>query len=236
MLTVTIPMADMIKMAEAIVRSNMFGMKTVDQAVALMCIAQAEGMHPAIAARDYHVIQNRPALKADAMLGRFQKAGGKVEWKEYTNERVVGSFSHPQSGTIVVDWDIKRAREAGLADKENWKKFPRQMLRSRVVSEGIRAAFPGVITGFYTEEEVQDFDDSPVSIPNKKTEVLSNSYIIESINGQQLLIHDGSPEDIFIRKCLDKLGKTLLSDTSIEEREIIFNKLIEKEKANVKSS
>jgi len=31
------------------------------------------------------------------------------------------------------------------------------MLRSRVISEGIRAVFPGCVVGVYTPEEVQDF-------------------------------------------------------------------------------
>ena len=58
-------MPDMERMASAIVKSNLFGIKTVDQGLTLMLIAQAEGLHPAAAARDYHIIQGRPALKAD---------------------------------------------------------------------------------------------------------------------------------------------------------------------------
>lgn len=54
-----VPMNVIEKMGTAIAKSGLFGMKTPDQAVALMLIAQAEGMHPAIAARDYHVIQGR---------------------------------------------------------------------------------------------------------------------------------------------------------------------------------
>jgi hypothetical protein len=50
-------------MASAIAKSGLFGMKTPDQALALMLIAQAEGMHPAIAARDYHVIQADQRLR-----------------------------------------------------------------------------------------------------------------------------------------------------------------------------
>ena len=55
MSTALVPVADIEKMAGAIAKSKMFGMKTADEAFALMLIAQAEGMHPAIAARDFHV-------------------------------------------------------------------------------------------------------------------------------------------------------------------------------------
>jgi hypothetical protein len=46
------PLSDIERMAGAIAKSGLFGMKTPDQALALMLIAQAEGMHPALAARD----------------------------------------------------------------------------------------------------------------------------------------------------------------------------------------
>ena len=57
-----VPMQDIERMGTAVAKSGLFGIKTQEQAVALMLIAQAEGLHPAIAARDYHVIQGRPAL------------------------------------------------------------------------------------------------------------------------------------------------------------------------------
>lgn len=151
-----IPYADMEKMAAVIATSGLFGVKNPSQALALMLVAQAEGLHPATAARDYHVIQGRPALKADAMLARFQAAGGKVEWHEYTDKFCAATFSHPSGGKVRVDWTIEMARAAGLAAKDVWKQFPRPMLRSRVVSEGIRTVFPAVLCGMYTPEEVID--------------------------------------------------------------------------------
>lgn len=153
-----VPISDIERMAKAIVNSKFFGMRSIDEAMALMFIAQAEGKHPATAAQEYHVIQGRPALKADAMLGRFQAAGGKVEWKSYTDDKVSAVFSHPQGGKLEVEWTMDRAKGAGLTGKATWKQYPRQMLRSRVISEGIRTIYPGVATGIYTPEEVQDFD------------------------------------------------------------------------------
>lgn len=153
-----VPMNDIEKMGTAISKSGLFGMKTPDQAVALMLIAQAEGMHPAIAARDYHVIQGRPALKADAMLARFQTAGGKVNWDVYTDAEVKATFSHPAGGSVTLSWTLEQAKRIGLAGKDNWKNYPRAMLRARVISEGIRTVYPGCVVGVYTPEEVQDFD------------------------------------------------------------------------------
>jgi hypothetical protein len=150
-------------MANAVVKSQLFGMKTVEQATALMLIAQAEGYHPALAARDYHIIQGRPTLKAETMMARFQQQGGKVDWKTLTDEEVTATFSHPSGGSATITWTFEQARKAGLTGKDNWKNYPRAMLRARVVSEGIRTVFPGVVLGVYTPEEVQDIPNPPPS-------------------------------------------------------------------------
>ena len=154
-----VPFADMQQMAKAIADSRLFGLTDINQVLALGMVAQAEGHAFATAARDYHVIQGRPALKADAMMARFQSAGGKVNWEVYTDERVTGNFSHPNGGTLSVTWTIEQARSIGLVKPgSGWQKFPRAMLRSRCISEGIRSVYPGSVTGFYSPEEVQDFE------------------------------------------------------------------------------
>jgi RecT family len=153
---------DMQHMAEAIAKSGLFGMKDTNSVLALMAVAQAEGLHPATAARDFHIIQGRPALKADAMLARFQNAGGKVDWVEYTDERVTGIFTHPNGGSLSVTWSFEQASRIGLVKPgSGWQKFPRAMLRSRCISEGIRSVFPGSVTGFYSPEEVESFEERP---------------------------------------------------------------------------
>lgn len=151
-------MDQMQAMAKSLVASKMFGFKTEAEALSIMLIAQAEGRSPALAARDYHVIQGRPALKADAMLARFQQEGGVVEWVEYTDQKVSGRFSHPKSAPkpILIEWTLDMAKRIGLASRDNWRNYPRAMLRSRVVSEGVRTVYPGIAVGIYTVEEVTD--------------------------------------------------------------------------------
>jgi len=62
-------------------------------------------------------------------------------------------------GELTVTWDMKRATQAGLTGKDNWKKYPAQMLSARVVAEGVRAVFPACLSGMYTSEEVQDMPE-----------------------------------------------------------------------------
>lgn len=152
-----VPLSDIQQMAEVASSSKMFGFKNPQEAMAIMLLCQAENLHPATAMRDYHVIQGRPALKADAMLARFQQSGGSVKWEVYTNEEVSGTFSHPQGGSLRVSWTLAQAKSIGIANKDNWRNYPRAMLRARVISEGIRSVYPGCVVGVYTPEEVADF-------------------------------------------------------------------------------
>ena len=122
--------SDMERMAKAISKSGLFGIKSVDQALALMLIAQAEGRHPATVARDYDIIDGRPAKKAEAMLRDFLAAGGAVEWLELTDTVCRASFTHIAGGSAVIEWTIPRAQTAGIFNSM-WERYPRQMLRCR---------------------------------------------------------------------------------------------------------
>jgi len=162
---------DIWRMAQAVAKSGLFGMKQPEQAFALMMLAQAEGLHPMIAARDYDIIQGRPSKKAEAMLRDFQRSGGKVEWHELTDARADATFSHPQGGAFRCDWDLARAKKAGLGGKEMWTKYSRQMLRARCVSEGCKTVFPSSTSGMYTPEEVQDFEPPKSRVETYRAQV-----------------------------------------------------------------
>lgn len=157
-----VPISDIKVMAEQVSKSGCMGFKKTEDAITVMLMAAAEGYHPMIGIRDYHLIQGKPALKADAMLARFQQSGGKVKWLKLSDTEVEAVFSHASGGDATISWDMKRAKQAQLGSNGMWGKYPRQMLRARVISEGIRTVFPGVIVGSYTPEEVQDFEGTTI--------------------------------------------------------------------------
>jgi hypothetical protein len=190
MSTALVPVDQVERMALAVAKSGLFGVKTPDQAMALMLIAQAEGLHPAIAATHYHVINGRPTLKADAMMARFQTAGGSVRWGEYTDKRVVGTFSHPQGGSVEIEWTLDMAMAAGLTKNPTWKSYPRQMLRARCISEGIRTVYPGVTVGTYTPEEAEDMgaaSAAPARDMGPVVEVADFGAIMRQIDAAQTI-------------------------------------------------
>lgn len=151
-----IPFQDVQGMAQAIAKSGLFGMKTPDQALALMLVAQAEGQHPATITQDYDIIQGKAARKTHSVLARFQQMGGTVEWHELSDTIADASFAHKAGGRLRIQWTFEQAKKAGLTGKDNWKNYPRAMLRARCIAEGIRAVYPAALGGMMVSEEAQD--------------------------------------------------------------------------------
>jgi len=177
-----VAVSDMQVMAESIVKSNFYGFKTKEQVMAVMLVAQAEGKHPATVVQEYDIIQGRPALKSQALLARFQMAGGKVEWQEVSAKRCCGTFSHPLGGSLTIEWTIEMARQAGLVrDNSGWTKFPEDMLSARVISRAVRKVYPGCILGHYAVEEVMDFEPrKPLSMgPVERVEEVQTEEVVE---------------------------------------------------------
>lgn len=193
-------------MAESISKSGLFAMKTPEQALALMLISQANGQHPARACQEYSIIQGRAAMSSQAMLAKFQSAGGKVRWLTRTDTEVEAEFSHASGGSLTVKWTIEQAKRIGLAGKDNWRNYPRQMLSARVIAEGVRAVLPGVILGFYAPEEVADFvDEQPaksapaIQLPRAKPAHEPVSVkVAEPVSVEIVDVQEAKPEPVIV--------------------------------------
>lgn len=169
-----VPYETLERMAVSVANSKLFGVKTKDEAIAIMLLAQSEGIHPMTAVQTYHIISGRPSMKADTMLARFQADGGTVEWSVLNDTKAEAIFRHPQSPKpVTIDWTIERAQKAGLAKKDVWIGYGRAMLRSRVISEGVRTVRPGVIAGIYTPEELVSLDPDSV-VPANQEEAINS--------------------------------------------------------------
>lgn len=177
------------RLSISIARSGLFGMKTPEQALALMMIAHAEGQHPALAARDYDIINGRPTKKAEAMQRDFLSAGGKIEWHALNDETADATFSHHQGGSVRITWDKARATQAGLWGKDTWKKFPRAMLRSRTVSEGVRTVWPLATSGFYVPEEAVDFNGKTIEAEPPTTAEQINDSLPPSATDEEVPVY-----------------------------------------------
>jgi hypothetical protein len=163
------------KLGEMIAFSGLFGCtkKEQGQVLALQCIV--EGKPPLELQKTYHMIDGKLSMKSDAMLAKYQMSGGRVKWVTRTPEKVVAVFSH-RDQDIEIAYTMAELVESGVATgkdgklKENYRKFPRQMLTARCISEGVRLLAPEIVFGIYTPEEVSDFAESGPAVVTKVAE------------------------------------------------------------------
>jgi hypothetical protein len=149
------------------------------QVVTIIQHGKELGLSPHVALNNVNVIQGRPTLSS-TIIGALLKRRG-IEWiwdedfeiikdKEgkaaktttgAANRRTTIHFYWKSSitdrvmeATHAVTW--AQFEIAGYTTKQNWERFPKEMLRARCLSSAVRALFPEVLSGFYTDIEMAE--------------------------------------------------------------------------------
>ena len=127
-----------------------------DAAFAVMVYGAELGLEPMQSLRDIHIIEGTPACSANLMRALIHRAGHRLSWRKWTLTEVSLYGRRRDTGeALLVTYTIGDAKRAGVADKPNWKKYPRAMLAARATSELARALFADVLAGLaYTPEEL----------------------------------------------------------------------------------
>ena len=168
----------------AIHNSGMFGCETPSQGYVLALECAARRQPPLQLAERYHLIKGKLSMKADAMLGEFRAAGGEHEIVSRTpDEAAIKLAINGHSAVFRLTWSeasqepfVYSGKEDAVIDKLAAGKSgelkvkpkyatPRsraQMLWARVVSDGVRAMAPEIISGHYTPEEIGDFTGATI--------------------------------------------------------------------------
>ena len=138
--------------------------KESDVFVSIMA-GQELGLPPMASLRGVHVVKGKPVLSADTMVG-IVLGSGLAEYfvcteetpNLVTYETKRRGAPHPQTCT----WTTEDARNAGLGG-DNWKKYPRAMLKARCKAMLARDAYPDVLAGCYDTDEATAFADRPIA-------------------------------------------------------------------------
>jgi hypothetical protein len=173
------PVSAIETIGKAITLSRIFGCQNEAQGQVLALECLAKKLPPLALAEQYHLIDGKLSMKADAMLAGFEDAEGQYEIKEYSPDACEILFIRGKNKlTVRITWEMAQQEKwpfgKGKELKTNWSTpIGRQdMLWARVVSRGVRRLAPGVVCGRYTPEEITDFgDDRPTAKPTKVEEV-----------------------------------------------------------------
>lgn len=144
-----------------------------DEIMATILVGHELNLSAMTSLQQIHVIEGRPTLSAQLMVGVVMSHGHEI-WvdDDASNNSRVTVCGQRKGSTHVqrVTWTMDDAKAAGLAGKQNWRKYQRQMLTARARAEMCRLLAPDVLAGIaYSREEVEDgfiFDE-----PVEETEV-----------------------------------------------------------------
>jgi hypothetical protein len=190
---------DMKKWATAAIDSGLLphSITEPEQVMVIVQHGKELGLSPFVAINNIHVISGRPTVSS-AMLGSLLKKRD-VEWtwdedfvlvKNDKGEVEVAPDNAPNRRTTIhFYWKSKvtdRVMEApfsvtwaqfvlsDLVKRDNWKKMPKEMMRARCLAFATRALFPEVMSGLYTEVEIQDTfqDENYVIDVNEEGEII----------------------------------------------------------------
>jgi len=144
-------------MAKAMVDSGFFSdVKQVAQAMVKIQAGREMGLPPFASMSGIHLVQSKPVLGAN-LIATLVKNDPRYDYRIKQADGQACILTWYESGKPVGEsaFTIAEAQAAGLAGKDNWKKYPSDMLFARAISRGARRYAPGLFGGapVYTPDE-----------------------------------------------------------------------------------
>lgn len=184
------------RLGDILVKSGYFK-DTRDQAQAIVKIlAGAEqGFGPIASMMGYDIVEGQPTMSANLIAAAIQKSKNyRYRVREWNDTHCKIEFFEGSESLGVSEFSMQDAARAQLADKANWKKYPKAMLFARAMSQGARAYTPAVFNGsIYTPDELHEEweigtreaipappEGSDVYVPTQVREVDDNKDIVRS--------------------------------------------------------
>lgn len=188
------------RLSSAIHQAGMspYGLDTPQKVMIAMLAGLELGMPPMQGVQSIAVINNRPCMWGDGLIGvvRTSKACLYVkEWTEGEGESRVAYCETKRRGEdepVVRSFSVDDAKRAGLwqtsarvtkkrkdggtyetANDSPWFKYPQRMLQMRARAWCLRDVYPDVLKGMQAREEVEDHPEAEGEVQPAKPTVLA---------------------------------------------------------------
>jgi hypothetical protein len=146
-------------MGQKFAKSGLGGFTKVEQGEMVLMECFARKMSPLEFVKDYHIVNNKITMRADAMAAKFNQGGGHIAWEDFTDKVAKATFTDRRGHKTTISYTIEDAAKAGVANRAGaWKQHTAAMLRARLISKAIRMVAPECINGIYTEDEITGGD------------------------------------------------------------------------------
>lgn len=188
------------------------------QAIVKVMAGAELGLPPFASMSGIHIVQSKPVLGAN-VIATLVKNDPRYNYKivECTDKICTIEWFENGQSTGQSSFTMSEAQNAGLTGKDNWKKYPSDMLFARAISRGARRHAPGIFGGspVYTPDELNVDTDEEGYINGEHT-VVEDEPTTPSNNGHNLV--DEAVE----------MGGVVKSSMSLETAENVTNSKGEK--------
>lgn len=162
--------------APAMHQARLFGVKSADQAAAIMLTGFELGLGLTAAFEFVHIVREKPSISPRGMLALIHRSG-ELKSFELTEVQKNGKFHgytcrmERKNGFAFSDsFTLDDARNADLIkDDSGWAKYPRNMCRWRVIGFVADVVFPDLLGGLKRSDEygatVDDRGDVVIEAP-----------------------------------------------------------------------
>lgn len=145
--------------AQAMAKSGYFSdARDVAQAMTKILAGHEMGFGPFASMTGIHVIKGKPTVGANLKAAAV-KAHPKYDYRaDISDDKVSITFYQGGDELGTSTFTMEDAKDAGLTNRDNWKKYSRNMLFARAISNGVKWFCPDVFAGVtaYTPDELDD--------------------------------------------------------------------------------
>lgn len=134
-------------------------LKTNEEVLSVMLKAHELGISLTYALEKMSVINGNITMEAEMMLALIYDSGklADIEIRETHDRCTVTMERRATHGSpklrFTAEFTLQEASLAGLLSKDNWRKYPKRMLRWRAIADAARVVFPDVLGGLATQYE-----------------------------------------------------------------------------------
>lgn len=157
------------RLSKILVAGNMMPrhLKTPEAVFSVIAAGRELGLTSLQSTRSLYFIEGKVVLSADLMVALVKRHPECEHFTmtECTNDRVTCTTKRTGEEATSMTWTMADAQRAGLTGKDNWKKYPKAMLRARVSADLCRAVFPDALMGVYDPDELQREPPARVAPP-----------------------------------------------------------------------
>lgn len=166
-----VPGMDPMQLGEVFAKSGWFKDSTDPAKAVVKIIAGREmGIGPMASMQGIHIIEGKPTLSANLLAAQVKRhpAYDYIP-REVTNQGARIEFFQNGEPIGKSEFTMADAQKAGIANKQNFKRYPKAMMFARALSQGVRWFCPDVTAGspaYVPEELGAEVDEGGEPLPS----------------------------------------------------------------------